>query len=59
MLAGEAIDVNLLLTAEAQREIALAFKRFGFGNLSGTVEALGGRYSHGQCRVFRVAAQMS
>ena len=40
-------------------EIAEAFKRHGFGNLTGAVESLGGRYSHGQLRVYRAAAQTS
>ena len=40
MLAGEAVDVNTLLDRNAQRDIADAFKRFGFGNLSGAVESL-------------------
>jgi hypothetical protein len=57
MLAGEAIDVNALLDAQAQKEIAAAFQRFGFGNLSGVVESFGGRYTHGECRVFRAATQ--
>ena len=54
---GEAIDLNQLIDAKAQREIGAAFERFGFGNLSGAVESLGGRYSHGQLRVYRAAAQ--
>jgi ATP-dependent DNA helicase RecQ len=57
MLAGEAVDLNLLLDAKAQQEIATAFKRHGFGNLSGAVESLGGRYSHGHLRIFRAATQ--
>jgi len=57
MRAGEAIDINTLLDATAQRDIAAAFRRFGFGNLSGAVESLGGRYTHGQLRVYRAAAQ--
>jgi len=57
MLAGEAVDVKSLLTAEAQRDIAAAFARHGFGNLGGTVESLGGRYDYGQCRIVRAAMQ--
>jgi ATP-dependent DNA helicase RecQ len=58
MLAGEAIDVKLLLTAEAQRDIAAAFARPGCGNLgSGTMASLGGRYDYGQCRIVRAAMQ--
>ena len=51
------LDVNVLLDAQAQAEIGAAFKRFSFGNLSGVMEALGERYSPGQCRVFRAAMQ--
>jgi ATP-dependent DNA helicase RecQ len=55
--AGEAVDVGRLLDAKAREEIAAAFGRFGFANLSGAVESLGGRYVHGQLRVYRAAAQ--
>ena len=51
------MDMNRLLTVEGQREIAAAFERHGWGNLSGAVEFLGGRYSHGQLRVYRASAQ--
>ena len=57
MLAGEAIDVNTLVSADAQREIADAFKKRGFGNLGGAVEMLGGKYGYGECRVVRAALQ--
>jgi ATP-dependent DNA helicase RecQ len=57
MLAGEAVDLNTLLDRNAQRDIADAFKRVGFGNLGGAVESLGGRYTHGQCRIYRAASQ--
>ena len=56
-LAGATLELNQLLTAEAQREIGAAFAKFGFGNLPGVVEALGGRYLNGQCRVYRAAVQ--
>src|SRR5206468_5330025 len=51
--AGESVDLNRLLSVEGQREIAAAFERHGWENLSGAVEFLGGRYSHGQLRVYR------
>ncbi len=57
MLAGEAIDVKSLLTAEAQRDIAAAFASHGLGNLGGTVASLNGRYDYGQCRMVRAAMQ--
>ena len=57
MLAGEAVDVKSLLTAEAQRDIAAAFVRHGFGSLGSVVASLGGRYDYGQCRIVRAAMQ--
>jgi ATP-dependent DNA helicase RecQ len=53
--AGEAIDVNRFLTAEEQREVAIAFKQIGFGNLTGVFESLAGRYDYGRLRLFRAA----
>ena len=35
MLAGEAIDVNYLVSADAQRDIAAAFAKHGFVSLGG------------------------
>lgn len=58
MQAGEAIDVDSLVNAEAQREIAAAFKQRGFGSLGVIVESLGGKYSYGQCRLVRTAMQL-
>jgi len=58
MLAGEAIDVNTLVSAEARRDIAAAFTKHGFGSLGLVVESLGGRYDYGQCRVVRAAMQI-
>jgi ATP-dependent DNA helicase RecQ len=57
MLAGEAIDVNEIVSAEAQQEIAAALKKRGFGSLGAIVESLGGKYSYGQCRLVRAAMQ--
>ena len=57
MLAGETVDVNALVTANAQQEIAVAFKKYGFGNLTGAVESFGGKYGYGECRVVRAALQ--
>jgi ATP-dependent DNA helicase RecQ len=53
--AGEPIDVNRFLTAEQQAEIAATFKKFGFGNLTGVFESLGGRYDYGRLRLLRAA----
>ena len=58
MLAGEAIDVKSLLTAEAQRDITAAFAKHGFSSLGSVVASLGGRYDYGQCRIVRAAMQL-
>ncbi len=55
ILAGEAIDLNQFLTAEEQSEVAAAFKKAGFGNLTGVYELLGGRYEYGRLRLARAA----
>jgi ATP-dependent DNA helicase RecQ len=57
MLAGEAVDVNVLVSTSAKQEIAAALKKYGFGNLVGAVESLGGKYDYGQCRLIRAAMQ--
>jgi len=57
MLAGEAIDVNALVSTDAQHEIAAAFKKRGLGSLGLVVESLGGKYSYGECRLVRAALQ--
>jgi len=57
--AGETVNLNSLLDTQAQHDISVAFTRFGFGNLMGAVESLGGRYNHGQLRIYRAARQMN
>jgi ATP-dependent DNA helicase RecQ len=57
LLAGERIEIGGLVSAAAQKEIAAAFARHGFGNLGGVVESLGGKYSYGECRMVRAALQ--
>lgn len=57
MLAGEVIDINALISTEAQREIAGVFQKCGLGSLGPVVEALGGKYNHGQCRLVRAVLQ--
>jgi ATP-dependent DNA helicase RecQ len=58
MQAGEAIDVNALVSAAAQREIAEAFQKLGAGSLGIIVESFGGKYNYGQCRLVRAAMQL-
>jgi ATP-dependent DNA helicase RecQ len=57
ILAGEAIDVNALVSLEVQREISTAFEKHGFSSLGPVVEALGGKYGYGECRIVRAATQ--
>jgi ATP-dependent DNA helicase RecQ len=57
MLAGEAIDVNTIVSVDTQRDIAAALTKHGHGSLGAVVEALGGRYDYGQCRIVRAAMQ--
>ena len=59
LLTGEAIDVSALVSAEAQREIAAAFEKHGFGSLGLVVESFGGKYGYGPCRLVRAAIQRS
>ena len=58
LLAGEALDVSGIVPLEGQREIAAVVTKHGFGGLGPVVEALGGRYSYGQCRIVRAMMQM-
>jgi ATP-dependent DNA helicase RecQ len=53
--AGELIDLNQLVNAEAQVEIAAAFKQTGWANLVGARELLGEKYDYGLLRIFRAA----
>ena len=57
MLAGEPIDINQLISSSAQKDIAAAFAKRGFGNLGGVVELLAGRYTYSECRLVRAALQ--
>jgi ATP-dependent DNA helicase RecQ len=54
--AGESLELARLINAEAQAEIAAAFKHTGWGNLAGARERLGEKYDYGQLRIFRAAA---
>jgi ATP-dependent DNA helicase RecQ len=55
MLAGEGVDLEQFFTSDQLAEVATAFNRVGFANLSGVFEALGGRYEYGKLRLFRAA----
>jgi ATP-dependent DNA helicase RecQ len=56
--AGEKIEMEQLISAEAQVEIAAAFQRTGWGNIVGARELLGEKYDYGLLRIFRAAANV-
>jgi len=58
LLAGESINVNSLVPADAQREIADAFARHGFLSLAPIVESFAGKYGYGECRLVRATLQI-
>ena len=57
--AGEVIELAQLINAEAQTEIAAAFKRTGWGNIVGARELLGEKYDFGLLRIYRAAKNKS
>ncbi len=57
MLAGETMDINSLVPATAQKEIAAAFAKYGFSNLVGVTESFAGKYGYGECRLVRASLQ--
>jgi len=57
--AGEKIDLARFIDAAAQAEIAAAFKRTGWGNITGARELLGEKYDYGLLRIFRAANNVS
>ena len=50
---GEPIELDSLLTAEEQQQIATAFERCGFGNIAGAFESSGRAPDYGKFRVYR------
>jgi ATP-dependent DNA helicase RecQ len=55
--AGEALDMDRIFNDTQQREIAGAFARCGYGNLTGVFDVLKGAFDIGQLRLYRAAAQ--
>ncbi len=51
--ADEPVEINQLLTPEQHTQIAAAFAKIGFGNLTGAKELLGDVYDYGQLRLLR------
>jgi ATP-dependent DNA helicase RecQ len=54
---GEEVAAERIVTRAAQSEIALAFEKFGFSNLSGVREHLGNRYDFDELRICRAVLQ--
>lgn len=55
--AGESIDLKQFVTETEQQTIRAAFAQFGFGNLTGVHESLGGRFHFEILRLCRAAQQ--
>jgi ATP-dependent DNA helicase RecQ len=55
--AGESINLNDLITQKEQEEIAAAFAKIGFANLTGVKESLGDKYDYGPIRLCRSLMQ--
>ena len=53
--AGEPMDLAQFFSAAEQEQIAAAFTKCGFGNLTGMHQALGGQFDFGALRVFRAS----
>jgi ATP-dependent DNA helicase RecQ len=52
---GEPVELNRFLSGEEQKQIATAFGRHGFGNITAVFESLGGAIDYGRLRIFRAA----
>ena len=51
--AGETLDLENLISADARKEIGAAFENLGFGSLGAVREHLGERYDYGVLRIYR------
>ena len=54
---GEPFSLENFFSMAAAAEMAEAFAKHGLENLPRTLEALGGRYGHGQLRIYRALVQ--
>ena len=57
IIAGEAVDLHRIVSPAEQNDIAAAFARLGFSNLTGVYESLKERYSYGVLRIYRAINQ--
>ncbi len=55
--AGEELQINQIIPSDVHEEIAAAFAKLGFSNLTGVYELLGGKFSYGVLRLFRAIKQ--
>jgi ATP-dependent DNA helicase RecQ len=54
---GETFSFEVFFTADQRKEIAAAFAKCGFGNVSGVRDTLGDKYDDGELRIYRAIAQ--
>jgi ATP-dependent DNA helicase RecQ len=52
---GEPVDLQKFFTVAELAEVAAAFNRNGFGNITVVFESLGGKIDYGRLRIFRAA----
>ena len=52
---GEPMALERIFDGEEQKQIAAAFDRNGFGNLTAVFESLGGAVDYGRLRIYRAA----
>ncbi|MDB6019428.1 MAG: ATP-dependent helicase RecQ [Pedosphaera sp.] len=56
--AGQEVDLSRLVTPAQQEQIAKAFARTGYGNLTGAKELLGEHFDYNLLRIYRAAKKM-
>lgn len=56
---GEEIELSRIVPEDAEPEIAAAFERVGWGNLTGVRELLGERYDYDVLRIYRAVRRPS
>jgi ATP-dependent DNA helicase RecQ len=56
--AGQEVDLSRLVTPAQQEQIAKAFARTGYGNLTGAKELLGENFDYNLLRIYRAAKKM-
>ena len=52
---GEPVELERFFTATEKQNVAAAFDRNGFGNLTAVFDSLGGAIDYGRLRVYRAA----